>query len=385
MYLSVRQFFILVFLFTFFGVDRTVQAQALFKDSTDGAFDVSDWLISAHGFLPIATIITEPALGSFGVAVAPIFFQPKTKYMADTTIKNKPLYVPPDVTAGVALYTANDTWGFGGGRNGNWARQRIRYRIGGGYFNLNLAYYRNVLNQGEKKYLFNFRMVPFYAHGIRQIAFSKWYAGLQYLFLQSELKLRDGGDLPEFAKGKSVTTTLSLPGILLEYDARDNFFTPNKGMRFHINSMWSNEVFGSDYNYVLVNSFICYYFKVAPKLTGGLRLDVQHNFGNTPFYMLGYISMRGIPIMRYQGQTVGVTEAETRWDFTRRWSTVMFAGVGKTFNENDELLDDEWAYSGGAGFRYLLASKFNLRCGVDIARGPEQWAYYLVIGNAWIK
>jgi hypothetical protein len=32
------------------------------KDSLDGAFDLSDYIIYAHGFIVVPTIITEPAL-----------------------------------------------------------------------------------------------------------------------------------------------------------------------------------------------------------------------------------------------------------------------------------------------------------------------------------
>jgi hypothetical protein len=34
---------------------------------------------------------------------------------------------------------------------------------------------------------------------------------------------------------------------------------------------------------------------------------------------------------------------------------------------------------GGAGFRYLLAGKFKLRVGIDVAHSPGTWAYYILI------
>jgi len=37
----------------------------------------------------------------------------------------------------------------------------------------------------------------------------------------------------------------------------------------------------------------------------------------------------------------------------------------------------------GAGFRYLLARLYGLQMGFDIARGPEQFAWYLQFGHAW--
>jgi hypothetical protein len=41
--------------------------------------------------------------------------------------------------------------------------------------------------------------------------------------------------------------------------------------------------------------------------------------------------------------------------------------------------------SGGAGFRYELASKFGLHAGIDVAASPGTVAVYFVIGNAWFR
>ena len=39
--------------------------------------------------------------------------------------------------------------------------------------------------------------------------------------------------------------------------------------------------------------------------------------------------------------------------------------------------------AGGVGFRYLVARKLGLYAGFDIARGPEEGAFYLTAGSAW--
>ena len=62
-----------------------------------------------------------------------------------------------------------------------------------------------------------------------------------------------------------------------------------------------------------------------------------------------------------------------------------FAGTGKAYDEWNEFSDADWHTSGGAGFRYLVARQFKIRMGMDLARGPEQWAYYIVFGSAWLK
>src|SRR5215218_3274869 len=50
------------------------------KDSLDGKFDLSDYIIDANGFVPVPYIITEPALGGFGGALFPVFItkRPRT-------------------------------------------------------------------------------------------------------------------------------------------------------------------------------------------------------------------------------------------------------------------------------------------------------------------
>ena len=45
------------------------------KDSLDGAFDLSDYVIDANGFVPVPMIITEPAVGGFGGALIPVFIK----------------------------------------------------------------------------------------------------------------------------------------------------------------------------------------------------------------------------------------------------------------------------------------------------------------------
>jgi hypothetical protein len=62
---------------------------------------------------------------------------------------------------------------------------------------------------------------------------------------------------------------------------------------------------------------------------------------------------------------------------------VGFAGAGKAVMKEDSWSDGSWKGSGGAGARYLIARKLKLRMGIDVARGPEQWAYYFVFGSSW--
>ena len=109
----------------------------------------------------------------------------------------------------------------------------------------------------------------------------------------------------------------------------------------------------------------------------------EYRYGSPPFYSLQFVTLRGVPAFRYQGKQLIVLETDERWDFTKRWSLTAFAGLGKGFENPENFDQKDWAYSLGGGFRYFLAKSFKLFTGIDIARGPEDWAFYIQFGHYW--
>ena len=87
--------------------------------------------------------------------------------------------------------------------------------------------------------------------------------------------------------------------------------------------------------------------------------------------------------MRYQGEEVLTAEAEYLWGFTPRWSLALFYGAGKTFGVARDGGENRTESAYGAGFRYRLARKLGLQAGIDLAKGPEDTAFYITVGNAW--
>jgi hypothetical protein len=182
-----------------------------------------------------------------------------------------------------------------------------------------------------------------------------------------------------------MNSIVSQLGLVVELDTRDNIFSPDRGSKLHLDGLNSGSYIGSDYDFWKLNYYLYSYKPLLRNLIFGLRLDGQQALGNPPFYLLPYIDMRGIPIEKYQGNADVLTELETRWDFTMRWSAVFFGGTGKAFDEWNEFGSSPWIFSYGTGFRYLIARKFKLRMGIDVAHGPDTWAYYIVFGSNWVK
>jgi Omp85 superfamily domain len=374
-------------LFVLLIVCQQIQAQTKnrisLKDSLDGAFDLSDYIINAHGFVPIPVIITEPALGGFGGAIAPVFIKKRMPYKDSVEGKEVIVPVSPDITGAVAAYTANNSWVLGAFRSGSIRKYQLKYVLGGGYANINMAFYRALPFLGDQKFEFNIKTVPLFMQLTKRIGITRWYAGLKYLFLRTNVKY--DGSLPSFVKQRELSSVVSQLGVVIERDTRNTIFTPDKGLKLHFDAIRSDTWLGSDYEFWRLDYYGYGYKPISKKIVVGLRLDGQQSFGNPPFYLLPYIDMRGIPIEKYQGNADVLTELETRYDFTLRWSAVLFGGAGKAFNEWTDFGSSPYIFSYGAGFRYLVARKFGLRMGVDVAHGPGTWAYYIVFGSNWLK
>jgi hypothetical protein len=355
------------------------------KDSVDGKFDLSNYIIQANGFVPIPMIITEPAVGGFGGALAPVFIKKRPPIIDTVNGKVTVSPVAPDITGCGAMYTVNNSWAAFAARSGTFIKSRIKYRIVAGYANVNVSFYHTFQLTGEQEFKFNIKTIPAYVFAIKRIGRSNWYGGLQYLFTKTDVAMR-GDDMPSFVSDKEISSIISQPGAIVEFDNRDNIFTPDNGIKIHVDGSCSNSIFGSDYDYWRINYYTYMYKQIGRKFVGGLRIDGQQALGKPPFYAEPFIDMRGIAAERYQGKADILTEAEARWDVVPRLSVLLYGGMGKAFDEWADFSDATLVYSYGTGFRYLLARKFKLRMGLDVAKGPaDQWGYYVVFGSSWLK
>src|SRR6478736_1236052 len=170
------------------SAQRKNATRSFFRDSTDGAFDVSEWVLTAHGFIPIPMLITEPALGNFGGALIPVFITRNAPYLDSVGGKLVTQQVRPNIYAGVGAYTANGTWLGAGLAMGAIKKWRAYYRVASGYANVNLNFYKALSSLGDQSFLFTIKTVPVYGQLIKQISRSHWYVGANYLYLRSQIE-----------------------------------------------------------------------------------------------------------------------------------------------------------------------------------------------------
>jgi hypothetical protein len=353
-------------------------SKSILKDTSDGKLDFSRFLIEdPKGFIPVPFIITEPALGGFGVAVVPMFLKPPKKS------EGYKGYIPPDITAGFGMYTSNNSWMFGVARIASIPAKKIKYRIAAGIADLNLSFYRDVENVGEKEFKFSVNMIPVFLSLSKRILKQDVYLGVQYLFARNKLTALFIDSLPESIESNTFKSNIGSLGTFVDWDKRDNFFTADKGFRtnvlFTANDNWT----GSDFTYQKLAGLFNWFIPIKKNWISGLRAEANHVFGDPPFYALPSLALRGVPAVRFQGYTTALLETEQRVDFNLRWSAVAFAGVGKALQRDEHFDESQTAYNYGAGFRYLIARAFKIRAGIDIAKGPDSFGWYIVFGHNW--
>ncbi len=359
-----------------------------FRDSIDRQFDMSDFIITRKGFVPVPAIITEPALGGFGGALAPVFIEPNKP----KEVNGKLYPMAPNITTAFGGYTLNDSWAIGGARVGLIPKWGLKYAFGGGYANVNMDYYFQFdrLNTSTD-FEFNIKTIPVMASVTKQLRNPRFSVGVRYLFTHNDLSVKsDNGNGEWMQKLDSVISdyisgNVAKLGLQASYDSRDNTFTPDKGLKINLSADWSHPWVGSDYKYAQFEGAVYYYLSVRHNLVTGMRFDMQQVAGDVPFYIKPFIDMRGVPTARYAGKTTMLAEVEERWDVVPRWSVLLFGGTGKAFDQFSDFKDADWAWSYGTGFRYLVARKLKLRMGVDFAMGPEGFTYYIVFGSSWLR
>jgi hypothetical protein len=358
--------------------DAPAKAASRFFDPQDGKLDLSQFLEDPRGFLPIPIVITEPAIG-YGGGIAGMFLRPRTEAGEEG-------WARPDISGLGGFATENGTKGAFAGDASRWMDGRLRTLVGVATGQVNLDFYG--LGPGlpslNEKASYSLQFTGAIAQANWQLApKSPWAVGMRYVFADVDPKLLNEPEPPETAENARVQ--ISAPTAILEYDTRDNIFTPTRGIYAETSWLASRTALGSTDNFERFQQVLMGWHPLPDGVTLGARAIYAWSSEGTPFFLRPFVQLRGVPAMRYQGDQAASVEVEARWRLVDRWSGVAFAGVGGTRTSGPNFKTDQSVGSGGFGFRYQLARKFGLDVGVDVAHSPGTNAVYLVIGSGWFR
>jgi hypothetical protein len=355
------------------------RATDVFFDREDGALDASEWLLDRKGFLPVPIIITEPAVG-YGGGAALLFFRQSIREATSETGH----VTPPDIFGGAAFGTQNGTYGAAVGGMFTFDNDRWRYRGGIGKPHVNLDFYGlgGPLDTGDRSIGYTLDGWASSQQVLWRVGQSNHYLALRWLYLDLDSTFDQSQQRPLLSE-KEVTARSSGLGPSWEYDSRDNIFTPSRGVKVAVDSLFFGPGIGGDNSFQTYRAYTYAYTPFRDAFVFGGRLDGRAARGDVPFYQMPYIDMRGIPAVRFQDKNVGVVEAELRWNVTSRWALIGFLGAGRAWGREVDFTDASNEVAKGGGFRYLIARQLGVYMGADVAWGPEDTAFYIQVGSAW--
>jgi outer membrane protein assembly factor BamA len=282
--------------------------------------------------------------------------------------------------------TENGSWGAVAGDLRNWWDNRLQTLAGVVYASVNLDFHGigddAVLADDPLRY--NLEPLGGMLQSKYQLGNSRFWAGLSYAFARTEVTFNAPAGTPGLPDYQDES---NVGGITpsLTFDTRDNIFTPRRGTYVEATAGLFSQALGGDDEFQRGQIVAMQFVTVHPRLLLGLRGQVAASFGNVPFYLRPFIYMRGVPMMRYQGEEMAQLEAELRWQFWKRFSLVGFAGGGAAWNDFERFESSQTVVAGGTGFRYELARKYGIHMGVDVAFGPDDPAVYIQVGSAWVR
>ena len=166
------------------------------------------------------------------------------------------------------------------------------------------------------------------------------------------------------------------------WDTRDNTMTPDAGQFFEAVVWRYDDALGGEFNYWKGGLKLLSFHPFAKRFVLGLRLEANAVGGDAPLWAYPWISIRGIPALRYQNEIAGAIETELRWNVFDRWAVLGFVGVGATSGDSRRYEDESGIVAGGIGGRWLFRPEDSLWVGVDIATGPEDTYAYIQVGHA---
>lgn len=349
-----------------------------FRDKEDGRLDLSDWLLDHKGVLPVPLVITEPALGMGGGVMA-LFFRESMRERADKA-KATGRMAPPDIYGLGAMGTENGTRAAAAGGMVSSEDGRFRWRGALVRTDVNLDFFG--IGGRADGLGYNLDGWVSVQHGMVRLGESDlWLVGRwNYFDLKSRFDIGDPASLVGSIDRASRASGL---GVSLEFDTRDNIFTPSRGTKSSVDLTFYDPAIGSDRAFQTYRAYLFHYWPVADSLVLAGRADARSSGGTVPFYLLPYIDMRGVPIGRLQDQHTAVLETELRWNLDARWALVGFLGGGRVWGTTTDFSEGTETVSKGVGFRYLLARRLGLYAGIDWAWSTQDHGWYIQIGSAW--
>jgi hypothetical protein len=298
---------------------------------------------------------------------------------------------PPSLTGVGGFYASTGSWAAAFAQKLYLKEDRYRILLGAGYFNLFYDFYGIGFGAGkdERKVSIDQRG-ELYGVEILVRLFGRLYAGPFYRYFPTRTKpdgiLRDALieiGIPE----AQLDLDIGSLGVHLQHDLRDNTFNPAEGHLFDLRAAFQEESFGSDLSYQKYEASYNHYLGLSGPSVLAMRASGCYAAGDVPFFdlcLLGAKSdIRGYSVGRYQDRTLLAGQVEYRRGLYKKFGGVVFGGIAQVGQNLHEFDSSSWLPAAGVGIRYVVSEVHKLNLRVDLARGRDETALYVSVGEAF--
>ena len=262
--------------------DSEQAGQSKFRDPDDGKLDLSAFLASAYGFVPLLVPITDPAVG-YGAVAAAVFVH------GEPPAEGEP-FVRPTISAVGGLSTENGTRGWFGANLGTWRGGRVRTIAALADMDVNLEFFGLGGDAATTTQGLGYS-VKARGRRRRQLSARRHPAldGAAYTAVDTRVSLEPSVvELPNVPLDDYDLRLGALtPSLTL--DRRDNFFTPIRGWYVDLSVPMYRESLGSDRDFETANLTGMYFRPFAESLFLSLRGSGKYSSDRTPFFLRPYI------------------------------------------------------------------------------------------------
>ena len=175
--------------------------------------------------------------------------------------------------------------------------------------------------------------------------------------------------------------------LLVNWDSRDNIFSPSRGSFCQSAVTFFRKTFGSDYHFDRFNLDLRTYFRLLPDHVLAIHGFFSFTSGELPFQMLPFLGgpmiMRGFYQGRYRDRHAVVFHMEYRLPLWRRLSAVGFASAGDVADKISRFILTNFKIAFGTGIRFALKPEEKLNLRFDIGFSRESVGFYFTLTEAF--
>ena len=317
--------------------------------------------------------VANPTLGN-GLQIAALYLHAKPSDEPDAHSN----------TSGVGgMATDNGARLLGFFHDGSYANDRFRVSgfVGSGKFELKFFGIGNVTLDSD-------HAVPYRIEGtlgqaraaVRVPGTKDWFAGLSLLYIDATVTVQTSQVAPPLPDAPLDFRNTGI-GPYVQYDSRDSNYYPRSGQYARATWMKFTSTGGLHDSFDKGDAFYNVYLPMRSTSVLGLRTRLQTSSGETPFFQLPTLDMRGFSRDRYRDNYSMSVTAEWREKLATRWGAIAFAEAGRVAPSFSDLGSARTITSVGGGVRWRPSADKDLNLGVDFAISTDDRAVFIQIGE----